>query len=76
MTKALEGRIVLVTGAARGFGDSQFNLAIMHENGLGVEKDAKEAFKWFSLAARAGDAEAVANRYRAARDRQRAAIHD
>lgn len=44
--------------AERGLADSQFNLAILYQNGLGVPKDLKESYKWFSLAARAGDAEA------------------
>jgi localization factor PodJL len=44
--------------AERGLADSQFNLAILYQNGLGVPKDMKESYKWFSLAARAGDTEA------------------
>ena len=31
---------------------------MLHENGLGVPKDAQLAYKWFELAARSGDAEA------------------
>jgi localization factor PodJL len=41
--------------AERGLADSQFNLAVLHENGRGVPKDLQEAYKWFALAARAGD---------------------
>ena len=41
--------------AEHGLVDSQFNFAIMHENGLGMERDAKAAYKWYSLAARGGD---------------------
>ena len=41
--------------AERGLSDSQFNLAVLHENGRGVPKDLQEAYKWFTLAARSGD---------------------
>ena len=41
--------------ADRGLADSQFNLAILYENGRGVPKDLQEAYKWFALAARSGD---------------------
>ncbi|MGF1649029.1 MAG: hypothetical protein ACFCUN_01100 [Hyphomicrobiaceae bacterium] len=44
--------------AELGLSDSQFNIAILHQNGLGVAKDASEAYRWFSLAAKAGDTEA------------------
>ncbi len=42
--------------------DSQFNLAVLHESGLGVPKDPKTAYVWFALAARNGDKEAVKRR--------------
>ncbi|HWB44363.1 MAG TPA: tetratricopeptide repeat protein [Hyphomicrobiaceae bacterium] len=46
--------------AARGLADSQFNLGVLYEKGApGVSKDAREAFKWFALAARSGDKEAA-----------------
>jgi localization factor PodJL len=46
--------------AARGLADSQFNLGVLYEKGRpGVPKDAREAFKWFALAARSGDKEAA-----------------
>lgn len=48
--------------AAHGLADSQYNLALLHENGLGVEKDAIAAYKWYALAARTGDKEAVRRR--------------
>ena len=35
---------------------------MLHENGLGVPKDAQLAYKWFELAARSGDAEAARRR--------------
>jgi localization factor PodJL len=34
----------------------------LHENGLGVAKDPVQAFKWYALAARAGDGEAARRR--------------
>ena len=54
--------------AQRGLGDSQFNLAILYQNGLGVPQDDKQAYKWFSLAAKQGDSEAE-NRRLALRDK-------
>ncbi|HSR79566.1 MAG TPA: hypothetical protein VLL28_02205 [Hyphomicrobiaceae bacterium] len=45
--------------AERGLVDSQFNLAILHESGRGVAKDLKQAYIWFALAAKSGDAAAV-----------------
>lgn len=50
--------------AARGLGDSQYNLAVLYETGRGVERDLKQAFKWFALAARSGDKEATRRRDR------------
>ncbi len=48
--------------AKHGLADSQFNLAVLYENGLGVTRDMKQAFMWLSLAARDGDNEAVRRR--------------
>ena len=48
--------------AAHGLADSQYNLGILHENGLGVAKDHAAAYKWYALAARSGDKEAVRRR--------------
>jgi localization factor PodJL len=45
--------------AEHGLADSQFNLAVLYQGGLGVAKNLREAYKWLSLAARAGDREAV-----------------
>jgi localization factor PodJL len=45
--------------AERGLVDSQFNLAVLHESGRGVTKDLKQAYIWFALAAKSGDAAAV-----------------
>jgi TPR repeat protein len=41
--------------AERGLGDSQFNLAVLHESGHGVTKDLSQAYFWFALAAKSGD---------------------
>ena len=51
-------------GAASAFGlaDSQFNLAVLYENGLGVTKDPALAYSWYAIAARNGDAEATRRR--------------
>ena len=35
---------------------------MLHENGLGVAKDAKLAYKWYALAARSGDQESTKRR--------------
>jgi localization factor PodJL len=50
--------------AARGLGDSQYNLAVLFETGRGVDRDLKQAYMWFALAARGGDKEAVRRRDR------------
>jgi len=50
--------------AARGLVDSQYNLAVLYESGHGVERDLKQAYKWFALAARGGDQEAARRRDR------------
>ena len=44
--------------ADRGVADSQFNLGILYARGIGVEQNLAESFKWFSLAAAQGDADA------------------
>jgi localization factor PodJL len=41
-----------------GLVDSQFNLAQLYEGGYGVSKNPAEAYKWFVIAGRAGDATA------------------
>jgi hypothetical protein len=35
---------------------SQYNLALMYDNGWGVTQDYKEAVKWYTLAAEQGHA--------------------
>jgi localization factor PodJL len=62
-----EGLPADYTVAAENFGkaatygliDSQFNLAVLYDSGLGVQKDLRQAYKWYALAARAGDEEAA-----------------
>jgi localization factor PodJL len=47
--------------AARyGVKDSQYNIALLYDRGLGVQQDAVEAFFWYSAAARQGDIDALA----------------
>jgi len=47
------------TAALHGITDSQYNLAILYERGLGVKKDQAEALFWYLAAARQGDEEAA-----------------
>lgn len=44
--------------AEHGLADSQFNLGVVYENGLGVAADRIQAYKWYALAANGGDADA------------------
>jgi localization factor PodJL len=37
--------------------DSQFNLAVLYERGMGVAASLTEAYKWYLIAANQGDAE-------------------
>ncbi len=46
----------------RGLADSQFNLGVLHESGLGLPRDLKQAYYWLALAARNGDKEASRRR--------------
>lgn len=48
--------------AEHGLRDSQFNLAILVARGLGTAADAAEGYKWLSLAAEQGDADAAKKR--------------
>jgi localization factor PodJL len=50
------------TAAEHGLSDSQFNLAVLYENGMGVKKDPKQAYKWLILAAKSGDKDAAVRR--------------
>ncbi len=46
--------------AALGLSDSEFNLAVLYERGDGVPQSLVDAFKWYSIAATAGDVESKA----------------
>ncbi len=46
--------------ARHGLKDSQYNLALFYERGLGVSEDLAEAFFWYSAAAGQGDHDALA----------------
>jgi localization factor PodJL len=50
------------SAADYGLADSQYNLAVLFENGLGVAQNNGEAYKWYALAARGGDGEAIRRR--------------
>lgn len=42
--------------------NSQVNLGILYTNGKGVEADTVEAYKWFAVAGKAGDQDAITKR--------------
>lgn len=48
-------------GAKEGHVNSQFNLALMYENGIGVKKNEKEALAWYTKASTAGNSAAQYN---------------
>lgn len=50
------------SAAERGFADSQYNYALLALKGVGMPRSPSEAFKYMSLAAMQGDADAVARR--------------
>jgi TPR repeat protein len=50
-----------LAAAKEGHVDSQFNVALMYERGIGVSKDEKEAFVWYGKAASQGSAAAQFN---------------
>ena len=50
-----------LAAAKEGHADSQFNLALMFERGIGVGKDEQEAVAWYSKAASQGNAAAQFN---------------
>src|ERR1700689_3161112 len=43
-----------------GLADSQFNLAVLYERGMGVQQSLINAYKWYAVAAQQGDAESKA----------------
>ena len=42
--------------AGQGYRDSEFDLGVLYERGLGVPQDAAAALKWYLIAAGRGDA--------------------
>jgi len=50
-----------LAAAKEGHVDSQFNVALMYEKGIGVGKDEKEAVVWYGKAASQGSAAAQFN---------------
>jgi len=50
-----------LAAAKEGHADSQFNVALMYERGIGVGKDEKEAVLWYGKAASQGNAAAQFN---------------
>lgn len=57
--KALEW---FLAAANYGVKDSQYNLGVIYARGLGQQADLGESYKWFAVAAAAGDADAAARR--------------
>jgi localization factor PodJL len=45
--------------AMSGLADSQFNLAVLYERGLGLQQNNQKAFFWYEVASLAGDKEAT-----------------
>jgi localization factor PodJL len=45
-------------GALHGLSDSQFNMALLFQEGFGVPQSAADAYTWFLIAARGGDSDA------------------
>ena len=50
-----------LAAAKQGHADSQFNVAVMYEQGIGIGKDEQEAFVWYGKAASQGNAAAQFN---------------
>jgi localization factor PodJL len=48
--------------AERNVRDSQYNLGVLYARGFGVDQNMAESFRWFSLAATQGDADAAKKR--------------
>ena len=53
--------IPTLTAAKEGHADSQFNVGLMYEKGIGVGKDEKEAVAWYSKSAEQGNSAAQYN---------------
>ena len=50
-----------LAAAKEGHSDSQFNVALMYEQGLGVSKNEKEALFWYGKSATKGNSGAQFN---------------
>lgn len=50
-----------LAAAEGGHADSQFNVAVMYEQGIGIGKDEQEAFVWYGKAAAQGNSAAQFN---------------
>lgn len=50
-----------LAAAKKGHADSQYNMGIMYEQGIGVRKDDAEAFAWYSKSAEQGNSDAQFN---------------
>ncbi len=50
-----------LASAEEGHADSQFNVALMYEQGIGVEKDEKKAVEWYGKSAAQGNSAAQFN---------------
>jgi localization factor PodJL len=48
--------------ASYGLADSQFNLGVLAEQGLGQPRDLVQAYQWFAIVAATGDAKAAKRR--------------
>lgn len=59
----LEGARRWFSKAAQlGIKDSQVNLGVIYAKGMGMEKDISQGYKWFAIAAKAGDKDAAEKR--------------
>src|SRR5262249_4333903 len=54
-----EAAVWFARAAQAGLTDSQYNLALLYERGLGVEQDLPRAYLWYRAASRGGDKEAT-----------------
>jgi localization factor PodJL len=54
-----EAAVWFARAAQAGLPDSQYNLALLYERGLGVEQDLSRAYLWYRAAGRGGDKEAA-----------------
>ena len=45
----------MVALANKGNAEAQYHVGMMHNNGIGTQKDPKQAFEWFQKSTAAGD---------------------